>query len=131
MAAPIPAALDLHQPFADVAAEQRVELLGNLADGHLLRLELPPRAGERQPVDKQQVFEPEHPLQIGAAIHARAASRFRDAEVRELCLPRPQHVRLDLRDLAHLRLPKQRAVGDLHCGRGHQERKRQYTREFG
>ena len=46
-------------------------------------LQLPPRAGERQPFDEQQVLDPQHALDVGAPIDARTAlrsSRRRDRE---------------------------------------------------
>ena len=82
----------------------------------LLVLQLAPRARQRQALDEQQVLDPQHPLDVRPAIDARAALRLRDAEIRELRLPRAQHVRLHLRDLADLRLPEQRPIGNLDRG---------------
>ena len=68
--------------------------------------QLPSRPREREPFDEQQVLDPKDELEIGAAIDPRPAFGLRHAEIRELRLPGPQYVRLDLGDLAHLRLPE-------------------------
>ena len=85
----------------------------------LLVLQPPPRTRERQAFDEQQVLDLQHPLDIGLAIDAGPALHLRDAEILELRLPRAQHVRLHLRELAHLRLPKQRPIRDLNGVWGH------------
>ena len=64
------------------------------------------RPREREPLDKQQVFDAKDELEIRAAIHARPPFGFRHAEIRELGLPGPQYIRLNLGNLAHLRLPE-------------------------
>jgi len=109
--------------LARIVAEQRIE--PDAIVGHCLRLlfrEPPPRTGQREPLDKQQVLELQHPLEVGTAIDTRASLRLRHAEIRELRLPRSQYVRLNLGDLTHLRLPEQRAVRDLYGGHSGQHR---------
>jgi len=63
--------------------------------------------------DVQQVLDPQHPLDVRPAVDPRPALHLGDAEILELRLPRAQHVGLQLRDLAHLRLPEQRPTRDL------------------
>ncbi len=93
--------------------------------------DLAPGPGECQPLDEQQVLEPQHPLDVRAPVHPRTTRRLRDPEVRKLRFPRTQHVRLDPRNLADLRRTKQRTIGNLGAVQfGHQRRWPQYSRHF-
>ena len=89
--------------------------------GALLLLQLAPRAGQRQAIDEQQVLDPQHALDVAAPIDPRTAFGLRDAQVGKLGLPRPKHVRLDLRDFADLRLPEQGPIGNLNRVHGGHE----------
>ena len=61
---------------------------------------------KRQPLDKKQMLDPKNELEIRTTVDARAAFGLRHTEIRELRFPGPEHVRLHLGDLAHLRLPE-------------------------
>src|SRR5437762_2339444 len=63
------------------------------------------------------MFDPQHLLDVRAAVHARRASRFRDAQIRKLRFPRAQHVRLHLHEIADLSGFEQCALGDFDRGR--------------
>src|SRR5262249_44230771 len=91
-------------------------------------LQLAPRARDRQPLDEQQVLDPQHALDVGAPVDARPAVRLRDTEIRELRLPRSQHVRLHLRDVADFQLAEQRPMRDL--GNVRQRLSRKYIKQI-
>src|SRR5690606_11961833 len=96
------------------AIGQRGELLvGRLGRLRLLGAQLTTGAGQRQPFDENQVLDPEDAFDIGAAVEPRTVGGLRDTEIRELRLPRAEHVRLYLGNLAHLARAKHRAVRNL------------------
>ena len=68
-------ALDGRQPLARVLADQLVDgrRLGRHRRGFLA--EAPPGARQRQPVDEQQMLDPQHLLDIGAAIRSAPCPR--------------------------------------------------------
>src|SRR5690606_13477760 len=99
------------QLIAQRAIGQRGELLvGRLGRLRLLGAQLTTGAGQRQPFDENQVLDPEDALDVGAAVEPRTVGGLRDTEIRELRLPRAEHVRLYLGNLAHLARAKHRAV---------------------
>ena len=101
------------QPFARVAAKQ----LGDrdvFRDRRQLPLDAAPDARERQPFDKEQMFDPQDPLDISSPIHPVAAPITSHAQIRKFRLPRTQDVRLKLRDFTDLRRFEQRAIGNLN-----------------
>src|SRR5262245_65805778 len=71
------------------------------------------------------MLQPEHALDVGATIHARAVGGFRDAQIREFRLPAPQYVRLDLSEIADFLRSEHRAIRDRG---GHVEQWREYNR---
>ena len=87
-----------------VAAEQRVDVFTAGLRARLLIDQLPAARPERLAIDKEQVLDPKHELHVGPAVDPRPTFRLGDPEIRELRLPGPQYIRLDLSDLADLRL---------------------------
>src|SRR5207249_4297830 len=105
--------LDGGQPLARVAAEQLVDLRLVGERRRRLFLKLPSSARKRQAFDEQQVLDTRDLLDVGAPVDARTARGLRDAQSGKLDLPRSQHVRLQLHEIADLGGLEQRAVGNL------------------
>ena len=83
------------------------------ATGAASSWQLAPRAGEREALDEQQVFDPDDLLDVRATVHPGSAFRLRDTKLRKLGFPRAQHVRLKLDQIAHLGCLEQRAIWNL------------------
>ena len=96
-------ALHFREPFFRVAPQQFLNGRGFGLFEHRRRLvfDAPPYAGERQAVGEDQLLDAQDALDVGAPVNARAARRFRHAQVGKLRLPRSQDVRLHAGDFAH------------------------------
>src|SRR5258706_12649178 len=101
------------QPLARVAPDQLVDRRFIRRDRRRHFFELASRARERQAFDQQQMLDPQHLLDVHAAVHARGAGALRDTQLWKLRLPRPQHVGLHLDEVAHFSRFEQRALRDL------------------
>ncbi len=71
------------------------------------------RPGQRQPFDQEQVLDPQNLLHVGAPVDARRPGSLGNAKFRKFRLPRAQHVRLHLREVANLDGLEERAIRDL------------------
>ena len=107
------AAFNFGQSIACVPSDEIID--DRSIRGHRRRffLQLAPRAGEREALDEQQVFDPNDLLDVCATVHPRSAFRLGDTKLRKLGFPRAQHVRLKLDEIAHLGCLEQRAIWNL------------------
>jgi hypothetical protein len=109
--------LHVRQSFARVPADELVDHRRVRPDRRSVLLELSARAGERQTLNQQQVLDPLHLFDVGTTVDPRPAHGLRDAQVGEFGLPRTQHIRLYLQQVADLGRLEERTIRNIDVSR--------------
>ena len=104
--------LYLREPLTRVTA-QKLSDRGFVGNGRLFFFELAANTSEREPFVEQQVLDSEDLFDVRSAIDARPAGGSRKTEGRKLRFPRPQHVGLELDEVADLSRLEQRSLGNV------------------